>query len=72
MPCNALVAIRKAYDDAKTAKNDEIVYKASPKMKILFNPLMSANRPKGTMKIAAASKYDVAIQLSLTASIENS
>jgi hypothetical protein len=42
-----------------------------PIRKINFLPKMSAKRPKGTKNTAAANKYEVATQLSVTASREN-
>jgi len=44
----------------------------TPQVKTLFRPWMSARRPKGTRKIAAARTADVATQLKVTASKENS
>ena len=41
----------------------------NPAMKSFFRPYISANRPKGTDNIAAASRKDVAIQFNDTAFI---
>src|SRR5512136_146901 len=41
-------------------------------MKTFFRPWMSASLPKGTRNMAAARRYEVATQLSDTASIANS
>lgn len=53
-------------------KNDAIVKMINPRLNIFFRPTISANRPKGAKKTAADNKNEVATQLKITASAENS
>jgi hypothetical protein len=50
---------------------EEIASTTIPIWKILFLPRISAIRPKGTRKAAAASKYEVATQFNVTASSDS-
>ena len=65
--------VMRRYEDVESAQSTDATMKTNtPMMKIFLLPRMSASRPNGTRKAAAASKYDVATQVSSTALIENS
>jgi hypothetical protein len=59
-------------EEAAAQSREDRVKATIPKPKILFLPYKSASRPKGTRHTAEARRYDVGIQVRITASILNS
>jgi hypothetical protein len=64
--------IRNSTEGDSEARNEDIVNKIIPRMKIRFIPYISAIRPKGTANIADVKRNEVVIQLSSIALTANS
>ncbi len=72
IPCTTRHARSIAEETERPQRRQPSVYTAMPAVKILLRPYMSPSLPQGTRNTAAASRYEVATQLSRTASMENS